>query len=307
MTYDVAIIGAGPAGLTAAIYACRAEKKTLVFEAKSFGGQIVQANDIENYPAMPHISGFELAKKMHTQATDLGAEFEFSKVIKISEDETGEKKLETEDSEVFFAKTIVIATGAKARQLGLKGESELIGRGVSYCATCDGAFYRDKVVAIQGGGNTAFEDATYLSSLAKKVYLLHRNENFRAERKLVEIAKKTANIEILTNSQVCALEVDDNGNLNNIKYTTKNPAETKSLAVSGLFVAIGQVPETANFSTLLELDDFGYFKSNSDCSTRLPGVFVAGDCRKKSIRQLVTATSDGAFAAIGAINFLNNS
>lgn len=301
--YDVVIVGAGPAGLTAAIYACRAEKKTLVLEAKTFGGQIVNTKDIENYPGKMGVSGFELAKSMYDQATKLGAEFEFEKVVKIS-DSKSEKKIETED-DVYFAKSVIIATGAKNRKLGLLDEERLTGRGVSYCATCDGAFYKGKVVAVQGGGNVAVEDAIYLSDLCEKVYLIHWLDEFQADEKTVSRLKELKNVEIILGFSVSELETNEAKKLEKIKIKAKDSEEERELEVSGLFVAIGQIPETEAFSELVKTDQFGYFAAKEDCLTNVPGIFVAGDCREKTARQLVTATSDGAVSAMAAIDYLN--
>jgi len=302
--YDIVIVGAGPAGLTAAIYARRAEKKTLVLEAKTFGGQIVSTQDIENYPATMHISGFELAKKMYDQAVELGAEFEFEHVTKISK-HNEYKKITTGDDD-YLAKTVIIATGAKNRQLGLKNEERLIGRGVSYCATCDGAFYHNKSVAVQGGGNVAVEDAIYLSGLAKKVYLIHWIDQFQADEKIVSRAKSIKNVEIILEHSVSDLILNENKKLSGIKIKNRNDRKEQILDVDGLFVAIGQVPATAEFSEFCNLDNYGYIKSDESCKTNIEGVFVAGDCREKTVRQLVTATSDGAIAAISAIKYLDN-
>lgn len=302
--YDVIIVGAGPAGLTSAIYACRAEKKTLVLEKNAFGGQIVSTKDIENYPGKMGVSGFELAKEMYDQAIKLGAKFEFEKVTKISNLESGEKKVETED-DVYLAKAVIIATGAKNRQLGLENEERLTGRGVSYCATCDGAFYKGKTVAVQGGGNVAVEDAIYLSDLCEKVYLVHWLNEFQADEKNVSRLKSLKNVEIIFGFSVSKLEIDEAKKLSKVKLKAKDSDEERELEVSGLFIAIGQIPETEAFSELIKTNEFGYFDSKEDCLTNVPGIFVAGDCRKKSVRQLVTATSDGAISAISAINYLN--
>ena len=302
--YDIIIVGAGPAGLTAAIYACRAKKKTLVLEAKTFGGQIINTKNVENYPGKMGVSGFELAKDMYDQAVELGTKFEFEKVTKISNLESGEKKVETED-DVYFAKAVIIATGAKNRQLGLENEERLTGRGISYCATCDGAFYKGKIVAVQGGGNVAVEDAIYLSALCEKVYLIHRRNEFRADEKNVSRLKSLKNVEIILGYQVSELLADETTKLKKIKLKAKDSDAERELEVSGLFVAIGQIPETEAFSELVKTDQFGYFASKEDCLTNIPGIFVAGDCREKSVRQLVTATSDGAISAMAAIDYLN--
>ena len=303
--YDVIIVGAGPAGLTAAIYVCRAKKKTLVLEAVAYGGQIASAPEVENYPAERHISGQDLATRMYKQAADLGAEIRFERVLKICDGDgmTGVKEVVTSNG-VYHARAVIIATGTENRKLGLPGERELVGRGVSYCATCDGAFYRDKVVAVQGGGNVALDDALYLADIATKVYLIHRREEFRADAELVEKVRGLANVEMLLGYNVCELKAGDDGKLAAIKLMQKS-GETRELEVSGLFVAIGQVPETGDFAETLRVDEAGYVMAGEDCRTDIPGVFVAGDCRKKSVRQLVTATSDGAVAATAAVEWVN--
>ncbi len=297
--YDIIIIGAGPAGLTAAIYARRASKKTLVLEAKAYGGQIINTLDIENYPAEENISGFDLATKMYNQAKNLGAEFAFEPVIKIQDQ--GDKKSVTTDENTYEAKAIIIATGSEDRKLGLSNEDELIGKGLSYCATCDGAFYKGKTVAVNGGGNTALEDALYLSDIADKVYLIHRRDEFRGDKLLVERLKTKDNVEFILSSTITKLNADQK--LDSIEITNTN-GNTKTIAVDGLFVAIGRTPATATFKDVVKLDKSGYIIADEDCHTSAPGIFVAGDNRAKDVRQLVTATSDGAIAATEAVKYL---
>lgn len=304
--YDVIIVGAGPAGLTAAIYTCRAEKKTLVLEAVSYGGQIINTRDIENYPAAMHISGYDLATKMYEQAMELGAEMKFERVIKIRDDnndDAGVKTVVTSDGE-YQARAVILATGAENRKLGLPGEEELTGRGVSYCATCDGAFYKGRVVAVQGGGNTALDDVVYLADIAEKVYLVHRRDEFRADAKLVEQVQKLPNVEMVLGYTVGELIAGEDGKLRAIKVGSK-AGDERELEVAGLFVAIGQVPETENFADTIKTDAVGYIDAGEDCLTGIPGIFVAGDCRVKGVRQLVTATGDGAVAAMAAVGWLN--
>lgn len=300
--YDVIVIGAGPAGLTAAIYLRRANKQTLVLEAKMCGGQIVNTMDIENYPAEMHISGMEFSDKLQAQAKELGAEIKYEKAIEI-------KKVKdiyevTTDEGKHKARALVIATGADNRKLGLENEDELLGKGVSYCATCDGAFYKDKDVAVIGGGNTALEEALYLSKIANKVYLIHRGSMFSGDDKTVELLEKQENVEMMMNSNVKALIADDK--LKEVKIIDGDDKE-KSLKVDGIFVAIGYIPETQNFAKIIGLDKAGYVKAKEDCETNEAGIFVAGDARTKEVRQLVTATGDGAIAATKAIKYLNNS
>lgn len=298
--YDVIIVGAGPAGLTAAIYLGRALKKVLVLEAKSYGGQIINTVNIENYPSQMHISGYDLATNMYNQAKELGAEIIFEKVIDINNC-NDHKKVITEKNE-YSAKAIILATGADSRKLGLKNEDEFLGKGISYCATCDGAFYKNKTVAVNGGGNTAIEEALYLSSLAKKVYVIHRRNEFKAEKVLVNNLSKKDNVEIIFNSNVTKL--NGNESLESIEITN-NDNEVNILDVSALFVAVGHIPENQNFAKLINLDERGYVIANEDCKTNIEGIYVAGDNRVKMLRQLVTATADGAVAATNAINYIN--
>ena len=298
--YDVLIIGAGPAGLTAAIYACRAEKRTLVLEAKTYGGQIINTPDIANYPVAPGISGFDFATTLYNQAKDLGAEVKFEKVTEVRD---GDVKTVVTPKNTYEAKTVIVATGAENRKLGVEGEDKLIGRGISYCATCDGNFFRKKVVAVAGGGNTAVEDALYLADLAEKVYLIHRRDAFRADAALVSKLKERDNVELVLNANVTKLIYEQR--LQGVEVTDKFTGETKVLDVAGLFVAVGQVPENQNFARLIDLDPSGYAIAGEDCLTKVPGIFVAGDNRVKDVRQLITAASDGAVAATAAIKYLN--
>ena len=298
--YDILIVGAGPAGLTAAIYACRAEKSTLVLEAKTYGGQIINTPDIANYPVAPGISGFDFAQTLYKQAKDLGAEIKFEKVTEVR---GGSVKTVVTPKNTYEAKTVILATGAENRRLGVADEDKLIGRGVSYCATCDGNFFRKKVVAVAGGGNTAVEDALYLADLAEKVYLIHRRDSFRADAALVSKLKERENVELVLNSNVTKLLSD--GRLCGVEVTDKLTGETRTLDVAGLFVAVGQVPENQNFAGLIDLDAGGYAVAGEDCLTKAPGVFVAGDNRTKEVRQLITAAADGAVAATAAIKYLN--
>lgn len=299
--YDIIIVGAGPAGLTAAIYGRRASKKVLVLEAKSYGGQIINTPDIENYPVAAHISGYELATKIYEQAKALGAEIVFEKAVDIV-DNGAEKQVVTTKN-TYSAKTVILATGSENRKLGVDGEDALVGRGISYCATCDGAFYRKKTVAVVGGGNTALEDALYLADIAEKVYLIHRRDSFRGEETTVERLKERANVEFVLNSFVTKLNAVKR--LESIEVTDKG-GNVKTLAVNGLFVAVGRIPENQNFKKVVGLDESGYAIAGEDCLTLTQGVFVAGDNRVKSVRQLVTATADGAVAATEAVKYINN-
>ena len=296
--YDIIIIGAGPAGLTASIYAARARKKVLVLEAETYGGQIINTLDIQNYPATPHINGYDFATNIYNQAKELGADIKFEKVINI--EDGGLFKVIT-TKRTYDTKSIIIATGCGIRKLGLDKEDEFFGKGISYCATCDGAFFKEKCVAVVGGGNTALEDSLYLSNIASKVYLIHRRDSFRGDSS-IDVLKKKDNIEFIYNSTVTKL----NGNklLESIDITD-NDGNIQNIEVSGLFVAIGRIPENANFSRIVNVNSSGYVEASENCHTNKEGIFVAGDCRVKTLRQLVTATSDGAVAATEAIKFLN--
>lgn len=329
--YDIIIIGAGTAGLTAAIYACRAKKSVLVIEKSTYGGQIINTGRIENYPAAPHISGPDFAKALYEQAESFGANFEFETVenITIATPAADTADVDTANSgasdadaadagasnqpttifkiasvdDVYYGRAVIIATGSADRHLGLENEDALIGRGVSYCATCDGNFFKDQDVAVNGGGNTAMWDALYLADLAKTVTVIHRRDTFRADSHLVDMVRAKKNVKFILNSNVTALNADENHKLSSITLTD-NSGQTTDLPVAGLFVAIGRVPSNDFVKDLVNLDDKGYVISDESCETNVPGVFVAGDNRAKEVHQLVTATSDGAIAATAAINYL---
>ena len=299
--YDIVIVGAGPAGLTAAIYARRASKSVLVLEAKAWGGQIINTPDIENYPVVAHISGADFANQLYEQATALGAEVKLEKVTGL-EDQGKVKKVRTAQNE-YEAGAVILATGSENRKLGVAREQELTGKGVSYCATCDGNFFRRRDVAVVGGGNTALEDALYLAELANKVWLIHRRDSFRGEEATVARLREKANVEFVFNSTVTALLGDKR--LTSVELTDKLTGEKRMLEVKGLFVAVGRVPENESFRSLIELDEAGYAVAGENCRTRVPGIFVAGDNRTKELRQLVTAAADGAVAATEAVKYLN--
>ena len=300
--YDIIIIGAGPAGMTAAIYARRAAKSVLVLEAVNYGGQILNTPDIENYPAEAHISGYDFSTKLYEQAKELGAEFIFEKAVDIKS-ENGTKVVVTAKNS-YEAETVIIATGSASRKLGLEDEERLVGKGVSYCATCDGNFYRKKVVAVVGGGNTALEDALYLSDIAEKVYLIHRRDSFRGEEANVSRLTARENVEFIYNSNVTKLISDKR--LRAIEVTNNLDGSVRTVELNGLFVAVGRIPENRNFANLVKLDDAGYVEAGEDCHTSCAGIFVAGDNRTKTLRQLVTAAADGAMAATEAVKFINN-
>ena len=300
MLYDIIIVGAGPAGLTAAIYARRANKKVLVLEAKTYGGQIINTLDIENYPVEEHISGFDFATKLYNQAKNLGTEILFEKAVDLNN--LGKEKEVITTKNTYKTKAIILATGSENRKLGLSNEDELVGKGLSYCATCDGAFYKKKKVAVVGGGNTALDDALYLSNIVEKVYLIHRRDEFRGAESTINKLKEKDNVEFIYNSNITKLNASDR--LESIEITNKD-GSIKSIEVSGLFVAIGRVPENQNFAKIINLDESGYIPAGENCHTNVDGIFVAGDNRAKEVRQLVTATSDGAVAATEAIKYIN--
>ncbi len=300
---DIIIVGAGTAGLTAAIYGVRAGKSVLVLEAAAYGGQIINTPDIENYPGLSHVSGFEFATNLYNQATALGAEVKFEAVASI-QNEGAKKIVTTKSGNVYEGKAVILATGAKNRPLGIDREEELIGKGVSYCATCDGMFYRGKTTVVNGGGNTALEDAAYLADLCEKVYVVHRRDEFRGDAADVEKLKKKENVEFVLNSNVTKLLGEEK--LSGIEVTNKLTGETKELQADGLFVAIGQVPDNGAFSNLIDLDDKGYITAGENCKTKDEGIFTAGDCRTKSVRQLTTAAADGAVAATAAAAYIGS-
>lgn len=295
--YDVIIIGAGPAGLTAAIYLGRAGKKVLILEKNVYGGQIVNSKEVENYPAISKISGFEFSNNLYNQAKNFGAELKYETVVNLTKD-----KEVTTNRGKYQAKSIIIATGLSNRTLEIEGVDSFIGRGISYCATCDGNFFKDKVVAVVGGGNTALEDAIFLSNICKKVYIIHRRTTFRGEKILQDILNKKENVEFVLNSNV--VKINGNELLESIIINTNN--EEKELQIDGLFLAIGQIPNNS-YIDIIDLDEKGYAIANEDCKTNIDGIYVAGDFRTKKVRQLVTAASDGATAAINAIEYIERS
>lgn len=290
--YDIIIVGAGPAGLTAAIYALRAKKKVLIFEAKSYGGQITTAALVENYPGFESISGFDFATNLYNQVVKLGGEFKFETVLKIEDG-----NIVTTKKGEYEAKAIILATGADKKKLNIAKEEMFAGRGISYCATCDGNFYKNKVVAVVGGGNAALEDALYLSDLASKVYLVHRRDSFRADQYAKELEEK-GNVEFIYNSNISKL--NGQNKLESVELTN-DEGDTQTLEVDGLFVAVGQEPKNQLFANIVELDAAGYIKTEDGVHTSKAKIYVAGDARPKMLRQLVTATSDGAIAATTAI------
>jgi len=297
---DIAIIGAGPAGLTAAIYAARAGAEVTVLERGAFGGQASTTSFIENYPGFPEpINGGELGMRMHEQAKRAGAEFMSAAVLSFEVRADG-YHLDLESGETLVAKSVIIAAGAYPRRLGVPGEGELAGAGVSYCATCDGSFFRGMDVAVVGGGNSAFSEAIYLSNIAKKVYLVHRSTEFRAGADLVEKAIKTENIELITNATVA--RITGKFDVSGIEITRNGMS--MSLLVSGVFPAIGREPDTAFLGDAVKRNSGGYIIAGEDTRTNLPGVFAAGDVRVKTLRQIATAVADGAVAGNAAAEYV---
>lgn len=298
---DILIIGAGTAGLSAAIYGCRSGNEVLVLERKVYGGQIVNTHDIENYPAIPLISGFDYSMSIYNQAVNLGAKVEFSEMTDF-DFSSKEKIIKIGDKEIK-SKTVIIANGVENRKLGCIGEEEFNAKGVSYCATCDGAFYKNKDVCIVGGGNTAIEDALFLANNCNTVYLIHRRDAFRAHKKAVDAVLKNPKIKILYDSEVKLINGDDK--VTSVDVYNKKTEQIQTLDVSGIFVAVGQVPQNQIFKDVINLDENGYIIANEECKTNVEGVFVAGDTRTKNVRQLVTAASDGAIASIAASNYIS--
>lgn len=301
MKYDVVIVGAGTAGLSAAIYTVRAGKSALVLDAVGYGGQIINTPEVANYPGIKNTSGFEFATELFEQAKDLGAEVVYEKVLGIRSE--GKVKFVKTEKNEYECSAVILATGAKNRPLGLEHEQEWIGQGVSYCATCDGAFFRKKTVAVAGGGNTALEDAAFLANYCAKVYVIHRRDQFRGEEKELEALKAKENVEFIINTNIIELLGSDH--LEGLKLKNKVSGEECEISVQGLFVAIGQMPDNISFADVVNVNEQGYIVASENCRTNEEGVFTAGDCRTKEVRQLTTAAADGAIAALGACEYIN--
>lgn len=296
--YDIIIIGSGIAGLTSAIYALNNKRKVLILESQTYGGQIINSNIINNYPGFLEISGFDLMTNIYNQVKNLGGVIKYEEVLEI----TKNKKVITKN-ETYEAKSIIISTGLAPRKLNLENEDKFIGKGISYCATCDGSFYKDKVVMVVGGGNTAIEDVIYLSNICKKVYLVYRRKELRKDVNLTEKVKELSNVEIIYNSNIEKLNGDES--LNSVDIINKDTEKITNIIIDGLFVAIGKIPSGNIFKDLLNVTENGYIITDEDCHTNIDGIYAAGDIRKKKLRQLVTAASDGAIAAIEAIKYIN--
>ncbi len=289
---DIIIIGAGPAGMTSAIYAKRAGYNPLVLEKNTYGGQIINSSEVANYPGIKKIDGYTFATKIYEQLKELEIEIKHEEVINIKKNDKTINVITNKNE--YECKSVIIATGLTKRKLNIENEEKLIGKGISYCATCDGAFFKENDVAVVGGGNTALEDAIFLSNYCKHVYLINRTENFKAEKGLLDSFKQKNNTEIITSANVKKLVGKE-------KLEKIELDNGKILNISGLFIAIGQIPN-CNFD-IVEKEN-GFIKSNEECTTNIPGIFVAGDIRNKSVRQIVTSVSDGAVAAINAVKYI---
>ena len=301
--YDIIVVGGGPAGLTAALYASRAGKKVLVLEGETPGGQINYSPHVDNYPGLPGMDGQTFAKTLTQQALEQGVELvnEPAVAFRIQGDQMEIKT----DEERYTSASVILATGVTQRRLGLEGEDELIGMGVSYCAVCDGAFYQDMPVAVVGGGDTALQEALFLSERCSKVTVIHRRDLFRGEAKLLDQLRARPNVEFLLSHTVKALKQDENG-LTGLVLRDLHANEDRELAVDGLVVAVGQEPRNKIFASFLSTDERGYLMAGEDCATSLSGVFAAGDCRTKDVRQLTTAVGDGAVAALAACEYVDD-
>lgn len=300
--YDLIIIGSGPAGLCGAIYAERAKLSCITIEKNYMsGGQVMNTYEVDNYPGLPEINGFDMAEKFQEHAKKLGAEFVETEVSSISVREDGVKEIKTEE-ENFYAKAVMIATGAKHRKLSVKGEEELAGMGVSYCATCDAAFFQEGTVAVVGGGNVAVEDAILLSRTCKKVYLVHRRDELRAEKILQDSLFACHNVELVWDSVPVSVEGEDK--VTALKVRNVKTDEEKEISVDGVFIAVGIVPGSGKFKDLVKMDESGYIIAGEDGVTSTPGIFAAGDIRTKNLRQVVTAVADGANAVASVQRYL---
>lgn len=310
MRYDVIVIGAGPAGLSAAIYASRAGKRVLVLEGKSYGGQIINTPKVENYPGIREISGFGFATDLLEQVKALGVEILYERCIGMAQKEKqpgssqGQFAVFTR-KETFDCQSVVLAVGAVNRKLGLEREEDLTGKGVSYCATCDGIFFRGKDVAVVGGGNTALEDALFLAGYCKTVSIIHRRNEFRGERRREKLLREKENVHFYLEQTVSSIQGEEH--LHGLILRHVRTGQEMRLPVEGLFIAVGQMPDTQCFSGFLQMNEGGYVVAGEDCQTNVPGVLVAGDCRNKQVRQLTTAVADGSVAALAACAYCDDS
>lgn len=297
--YDIIIIGGGPAGLTAAVYGLRAGKKVLVIEKGTFGGQITSSPKVENIPGFVSVTGNEFAEKLIEQTMNLGLDVECCEALGIIDEDI--KTVKTDEGD-FYAKSVIVATGTKHRLLGIEKEEEFIGNGISFCAVCDGAFYEDKTVAVIGGGNSALQEAVLLSETCKKVYIVQNLDFLTGEKKLAEQLEKKENVEIILGVTVSKIIADKD--IKGIIITKEVTGEETTLDIDGMFIAVGLIPQNEIFKDTLKLNDWGYVEASEDCKTNRDGIFVAGDCRTKRIRQVATAASDGAIAALAACDYI---
>ena len=299
--HDIIIVGGGPAGLTAAIYGLRAGKSVLVIEKNGFGGQIAYSPKVENIPGTMQISGAEFADHLTEQVMNLGADVELENVTSVEPGEV--MKVHTEEGSTFEGKAVILALGVKHRMLGLPGEEELIGNGISFCAVCDGAFYADQDVAMIGGGNSALQEALLLADVCRSVTIVQNLAFFTGEQKLADALAEKDNVKVLFSTVVSEYETE-NGKLVGLKLHNDATGEDSAIKVDGAFLAVGLMPENEPFALLENLNNWGYFDTDESCCTKTPGIFVAGDCRSKRIRQVVTASADGAIAAMAACRYL---
>ena len=300
---DIIIVGGGPAGMTAALYAQRNGKSALVIEKNGFGGQITHSPKVENYPGTLQMSGNEFADRMLDQILAQGAQIELETVVAV-EDLGDHKVVRTEEGSAFEGRTVVLATGVKHRMLGLEGEDELVGEGISFCAVCDGDFYAGQTVCVAGGGNSALQEAILLSEKCREVIILQDLPKLTGEQKLQDVLLAKGNVRAICDTRIDRL-VTEGGELRGVRIESRTTGEGQTVACDGLFVAIGLIPENKPFEGLAALNDWGYFASGEDCLTRTPGVYVAGDCRGKGVRQLTTAVADGATAALAACRYID--
>lgn len=303
--YDIIIVGGGPAGLTAALYALRANKSVFVIEKNGFGGQITYSPKVENYPGTMQMSGNEFADRLLDQILALGAEVELETVLSVT-DEGDCKRVKTVEGGDYTARCVILSTGVKHRMLGLEGENSLVGHGISFCAVCDGAFYQNQTVAVAGGGNSALQEAILLSESCREVIVIQNLERFTGEQRLVDVLTAKPNVRTILETVVAGLESRD-GELCALKLRDDKTGATSDLKVDGLFIAVGLIPENEGFAHLAKLNNWGYFDSGEDCLTKTPGIFVAGDCRSKTVRQVTTAAADGAVAALAACAYIDRS
>lgn len=300
--YDIIIVGAGPAGLTSALYARRAGKNVLLIEKEAFGGQITLSPLVENYPFTKPQSGTELVNVLVELTLAVGTDIEVDNVNSVTRNQDGTLLVKTDYSS-FIGRSLIIATGLKHKHLGIANEDKFIGNGISFCAVCDGAFFKDKAVAVIGGGNTAVQEAIYLSKICSKVYLIHRRDQFRAEKHVVDNLASCKNVEIIFNSSVASIIGEKH--IDGLRIQNKFDGSIREIEVSGVFAAVGQEPNNAAFKELVEIDESGFIIAGESCTTKQPNIFVAGDCRTKAVRQLVTAGADGGVAAIAACEYID--